>query len=135
MRKYEAGRLTPDAERIALICEREGISADWLLFGRGEPRPSSAQAEARETPPPYVPEPAGDGSFSERAAHELVRRLDHARPLVDRLMEVYGFQRAPMLHAALCLLASIDGVGVKELALLVQAIKDYAEKTKQEGKP
>lgn len=53
LRRYESGENAPDAERIALICEREGISADWLLFGRGEPRRSSAQAEARESPGVY----------------------------------------------------------------------------------
>jgi transcriptional regulator with XRE-family HTH domain len=37
VRRYLNGQSTPSAEAIAGVCSALGVSADWLLLGRGDP--------------------------------------------------------------------------------------------------
>lgn len=82
--RYERGERTPDAEFIALICERFGISPVWLLFGTGpmaaSPGPQAQEPQAPTSEP--TPEPV---DWRSRCAR-LEEKMEHVERQRDELM-------------------------------------------------
>lgn len=69
---YERDANNPDASVLAVICTIEGVSADWLLFGRNAQKSDDAQDT-----------PCGD---DRELLQELERRLHFVEDMIDVLM-------------------------------------------------
>jgi transcriptional regulator with XRE-family HTH domain len=124
IRRYEAGDHVPDAERVALICEREKVSADWLLMGHatqtiGEPEPPSYDgARPREAI-------ASDDPTRASAEYQRMRGLQAP---VDAILRDAGLLDDGIDPAAREMLryglvgAALGGAPLNALALIARAV-------------
>lgn len=66
---YERGERTPDAVFIKTVCEKLGVSAEWLLWGHGPMRrgevPETTAQDTIQSQPPPVPPPGDDFKMTE----------------------------------------------------------------------
>ena len=106
MEKYLAGPSSPRAQVIARLCERTGVTADWLLLGFHDPYPAFIRSQTMAATTAllsevrYSPEVrerlfAGSDDDAYDAIRELAGKLEHrvfhrVRDLVARDKEVGG---------------------------------------------